>query len=111
MITAQEALKAQARAARQATRALAASSTATRNGALGALAAVLEERHDEVLAANRKDLAAAKKGGLDEHIVERMLLNPRRVGEIARSVRDVAMLPDPVGEIIESRLLPSGLRL
>jgi glutamate-5-semialdehyde dehydrogenase len=111
MTTAHETLKSQVRAARQATRALAASSTATRNGALRALAAALGERQDEVLAANRKDVATARKSRLDEHVVERMMLNPRRVGEIARSVRDVAMLPDPVGEVIESRMLPSGLRL
>ena len=111
MPTALDTLKSQAQAARKASRSLAASTTAARDGALNALAAALEERQGEVLAANRKDLLAAKKSGLDEHIVERMSLDPQRVAGIAKSVRDVAMLPDPVGEVIEYRLLPNGLRL
>ena len=65
MMSSVDTLRAQAKAARPAARRLAASSTATRNGALEALAAALEKRQGEVLAANRKDLQAAKKGGLD----------------------------------------------
>ncbi len=106
-----ETLKSQAQAARKASRTLAASSTDTRNGALIALAASLEERKSEVLAANKRDLSAAKISGLDEHIVERLSLNAQRIADIAQSVRDVALLPDPVGEVIEYRLLPNGLRL
>ncbi|MSQ35052.1 MAG: glutamate-5-semialdehyde dehydrogenase [Dehalococcoidia bacterium] len=106
-----ETLKSQAQAARKASRTLAASTTDARNGALIALAASLEDRQGEVLAANKKDLAAAKRSGLDEHVVERMSLNAQRIAGIAQSVRDVALLPDPVGEIIEYRLLPNGLRL
>ncbi len=106
-----DALHAQAKAARFASRALAVSSTAARNGALSALAAALEERQGEVLAANRKDLTAAKKAGLDAHVADRLLLDPPRLAAMARAVRDIVLLPDPVGEVIEHRLLPNGLSL
>ncbi len=111
MSSAVETLHAQAKAARHACRALAASSTAARNAALSALASALEERQGEVLAANRRDLDAAKKDGLDEHLAERLMLNPERIAGMAKAVRDIAAQPDPVGEVIEYRLLPNGLRL
>ncbi|MBI4219074.1 MAG: glutamate-5-semialdehyde dehydrogenase [Chloroflexi bacterium] len=104
-------LKSMAAAARAAARKLATASTAAKNDALARIADSLTGRSDEVLAANARDLKAARSDGLDEHIVDRLQLNPERLSQIAADVRSVAALPDPVGEVIESRTLPNGLLL
>lgn len=111
MTAAIDTLHEQAKAARKASRTLAASPTAARNGALAALASALAERESEILAANAKDTSAAMRAGMDEHITDRLALTPERLAGIAKSVRDIAALQDPVGEVIESRTLPNGLEL
>jgi glutamate-5-semialdehyde dehydrogenase len=104
-------LKSMAAAAREAARKLATAATAAKNDALSRIADSLTGRTDEILAANARDLQAARSDGLDEHIVDRLELNPDRLSQMAADVRNVAALPDPVGEVIESRTLANGLLL
>ncbi|MBM3956454.1 MAG: glutamate-5-semialdehyde dehydrogenase [Gemmatimonadetes bacterium] len=104
-------LKALGRAARAAARRLAAASTQAKNAALEGMAATLRERRDEILAANRLDLDAADRAGLDAHMKDRLMLDPGRIEAMAEGVHNIAALPDPVGEVLESRTLPNGLRV
>jgi glutamate-5-semialdehyde dehydrogenase len=100
-----------ARRARVAARELAALSTTTKNAALHAAAdAVLARMHD-VLAANAEDLAAARAAGTPDAMLDRLALNPQRIDGIAAGLRQVAGLPDPVGEVLRGRTLPNGLQL
>ena len=96
-------------AARSASRKLASSDAATRDAALEAIAARLLEREGEMLAANEKDIAAARESGLDEHVIDRMVLNHERVGDMAEACREIAALPDPIGVVLEERTMPNGL--
>ncbi len=107
-ITASE-IEQKAREAKQAARKLATLSSAVKNAALTALADALIARTDEILAANARDLDRGRADGLSSAIIDRLTLNPDRVAAIAKDVRNVASLPDPVGETLEMRTLPNGL--
>jgi glutamate-5-semialdehyde dehydrogenase len=98
-------------AARDASRKLATLDAATKNAALEAMAAALEERTDEVLEANARDMETGEEAGLDAALLDRLKLTRERIGGIASDVREIAALPDPVGELIEEETLRSGLRL
>ncbi len=91
-----------ARQARSASRALALADTATRNRALEAIAAALENEAPALLEANARDLAAASEAGLSAALIDRLRLTPERLASIADGVREIAALPDPVGREIES---------
>lgn len=106
-----EELKAKAMAAREASRKLARLSTEVKNRALRNIADKLLIRQEEILSANRQDLEEARAGGMPEAMLDRLLLNPERLSEIARGVREVAALPDPVGEVFDMRTLPNGLQV
>jgi glutamate-5-semialdehyde dehydrogenase len=97
--------------ARQAGRQLARTDTAAKNVALLAIADALEARADWVLAENEQDVATGRAQGLSAALLDRLLLTPNRLAALAADARRVAQLPDPVGEELESRLLPNGLRL
>jgi len=98
-----------ARRARVAARVLATLTTETKNRALHAAAdAVLAHVH-EVLAANAADVEAARAAGTPESMLDRLALNPQRVEGIASGLRQVAGLPDPVGEVLRGSTLPNGL--
>lgn len=100
-----------ARRARVAARELGTLSTATKNRALHAAAdAVLAHVH-EVLAANAEDLDTARAAGTPEAMLDRLALNPNRVDGIAAGLRQVAGLPDPVGEVMRGSTLPNGLQI
>ncbi|MDX1873931.1 glutamate-5-semialdehyde dehydrogenase [Mycolicibacterium sp. 120266] len=100
-----------AAAARAASRALAALSTETKNRALHQAAdTVLEHTHD-ILAANAADLETARAAGTAEAMLDRLALNPQRIDGIAAGLRQVAGLPDPVGEVLRGSTLPNGLQL
>ena len=99
------------KAAQAAARRLSQSSTETRNRALGNIAAALEEGQDDVIGANERDYAAAQAEGMNEALLDRLLLTPDRLNGMAADVRAVASLPDPVGEAIESARLDNGLLL
>src|SRR2546428_11866289 len=83
--------------AKAAARQLATLSTAVKNKALLAMADALEAREAELLEANKKDLAAAR--GLSKAAIDRLTLNTKRIKEMAVGLREVAALPDPVGEV------------
>ncbi|MGA5464714.1 glutamate-5-semialdehyde dehydrogenase [Mycobacterium sp. NPDC050041] len=100
-----------ARRARVAARVLATLPTATKDRALHAAAdAVLARVHD-ILAANTVDLDTARAAGTPAAMLDRLALNPQRVDGIAAGLRQVAGLPDPVGEVLRGRTLPNGLQL
>ncbi|ORA66928.1 glutamate-5-semialdehyde dehydrogenase [Mycolicibacterium elephantis] len=100
-----------ARRARVAARALATLSTETKNRALNTAADHLLMHMGDVLAANEQDLEAARAAGTPEAMLDRLALNPSRVEGIADGLRQVAGLPDPLGEVLRGRTLPNGLRL
>jgi glutamate-5-semialdehyde dehydrogenase len=96
-------------AARAAAQTLALASTQMRDRALGLVAGALRAATGEILAANRQDLDGARAGGISGAFLERLTLTADRVSAIARSVEEVAALPDPVGEIITKWSRPNGL--
>jgi glutamate-5-semialdehyde dehydrogenase len=95
--------------AKQASRALARADSATRDAALEAIAAALEDRSAAILEANARDMEAGAEAGLTSALLDRLKLTPERVAGIASDVRRIATLPDPVGETIDGRRLPNGL--
>jgi glutamate-5-semialdehyde dehydrogenase len=97
------------RAAKRAARALARIDTAVKDAALQAIASALEERLREILAANALDMELARQADVGEALLDRLRLDDARVGAIARAVRQIAALPDPVGEVIDGHRLPNGL--
>jgi len=100
-----------ARRARVAARELATLSTDTKNSALNAAADNLLRDAGAILHANAEDLAAAKAAGTPEAMLDRLALNPNRIDGIAAGLRQVAGLPDPIGEVLRGHTLPNGLQL
>ena len=100
-----------AHAARLAARTLAISSNDERNKVLTNIASELEKNLDLILAANEVDIAAAKKAGINQSLQDRLLLNEKRVRQMAAAARDIAKLPDPLGKILIERNLDNGLNL
>ena len=100
-----------ARRARVAARTLATLSTETKNRALHAAADAVLAHVSEILAANERDLDAARAAGTPDAMLDRLALNPQRVDGIASGLRQVAGLPDPIGEVLRGRTLPNGLQL
>ncbi|MGZ4457904.1 MAG: glutamate-5-semialdehyde dehydrogenase [Nocardioidaceae bacterium] len=100
-----------AQRARGAATELALATRATKDTALEAMAAALVGATDEVLAANARDVAAATEAGTPAAIVDRLRLDRPRVAAMADGLRDVAGLPDPVGEVVRGSTLANGLEL
>jgi len=98
-------------AAKRAATELAALPSGVKNGALEAIAAALIERTPEILEANLRDLEAGRDADLTDALMDRLALDERRVAVIASQVRDIAALPDPVGEVIDGRRLYNGLEV
>ncbi|HKB89299.1 MAG TPA: glutamate-5-semialdehyde dehydrogenase, partial [Opitutaceae bacterium] len=98
-----------AQRARAASLILATAPTKQKNAALHALADRLVKYTTELLTANASDLSEAKANGLTDAQIERLTLNADRVAHLATAVRQVASLPDPVGEILEETTRPNGL--
>ena len=99
------------RAAREASRVLARASTAQKNRALQAAASALDAARAELSAANEQDLASGRSNGLDEAMLDRLALTPARIDDMIEGLRQVAALPDPIGEIRDMRYLPSGIQV
>lgn len=97
--------------ARAASRQLARVTTAQKNAALLALADGLARHEAAILRANAVDVANANARGVEAYFVDRLTLTPDRLAAIAQDVRNVAALPDPIGEPFEQQTLPNGLRL
>ncbi|WP_457630894.1 glutamate-5-semialdehyde dehydrogenase [Oceanithermus sp.] len=100
-----------ARAARQAARAMQAASGAAKEEALLRLAGLLDEREEEILAANAADLNAARASGLSGPKLGRLGLDGRTLADLKKGLAQVAQMPDPVGEISEMRTLANGLQV
>ncbi len=100
-----------AKSARKAALKLAGESSAKKNAALRILADALERESGAIFAANAEDLAAAEKAGLSKPMLERLSIDKKKLSQIAAGVRQVAELPDPVGEVIEQTTRPNGLRI
>ena len=104
-------LERKARRAKEATRKLASLPTASKNGALRAIATALRDNREPVLEANREDYEEARASGMSESMLDRLLLTASRIESIADDVLTVAALPDPIGQTFGSRTLPNGLQL
>src|SRR4051794_26170566 len=100
-----------ARRARVASRTLALATRATKDGALHAMAGELDRRTEEVLAANAADVGRAQGAGTEAQLVDRLRLTGERVAAMADGLRDLARLPDPVGEVVRGSTLANGLEL
>jgi glutamate-5-semialdehyde dehydrogenase len=98
-------------AAQAASRELAMLGAGVRDAALEAIAAALLERGDEILEANARDLEAGRAAGLSAALLDRLRLDRARVTAMADGARQIAALPDPVGEVVEGRRLANGLDL
>ncbi|ERE20306.1 glutamate-5-semialdehyde dehydrogenase [Pseudogulbenkiania ferrooxidans] len=98
-------------AARKASRLLARADANQKNAALHAIADAIVREQDALLAANRQDLDAARQAGLDDAMLDRLTLNAKGVAAMADGLRQIAALPDPVGEIDEMSYRPSGIQL
>jgi glutamate-5-semialdehyde dehydrogenase len=100
-----------AQRARSASRALALATRAEKDAALRVMADDLVAATDAVLAANDDDLRRAEAGGTPPNILDRLRLSPERVAAMAEGLREVAGLPDPVGEVVRGSVLANGLEL
>ncbi len=97
--------------ARRASRSLALASTEAKNGWLLLCAELLIQRQVEILRANEQDLSASTQYGLTEAQIDRLTLNPSRIAAIATALREITAFADPIGEVIEQSIRPSGVEL
>lgn len=102
-------LKGSALRAREAAAKIAMSGTSIKNAALEAMAKGLREKSGEIIAENDIDVKSAKASGQTAALIDRLLLTESRIDSMAKSLEDVAALPDPVGEITGMRRRPNGL--
>src|SRR4051795_3140019 len=100
-----------ARRAREASHGLALATRAQKDAALLAMADALQARRSEVLEGNAEDVARAESDGTPANIVDRLRLTLPRLDDMARGLREVAALPDPVGEVVRGSTLANGLEL
>ncbi|WP_208279721.1 glutamate-5-semialdehyde dehydrogenase [Massilia oculi] len=99
------------RQARAASRAMARANTATRNRALELIAAAIERDADSLRAANQKDLEMAQAAGLAPALMDRLALSDGAIATMVAGLRQIATLPDPVGEISNMKVRPSGIQV
>ncbi|MBG6628892.1 glutamate-5-semialdehyde dehydrogenase [Pseudomonas aeruginosa] len=99
------------RDARAASRLLARAATAQKNRALLAAADALDAARAELSHANEQDLAAGRANGLEPAMLDRLALTPARIDDMIEGLRQVATLPDPIGEIRDMRYVPSGIQI
>jgi glutamate-5-semialdehyde dehydrogenase len=97
--------------ARRAAAAVSRAETAVKNAALVAIAAALEASCDRLIGENRKDLDAGRRAGLDDALLDRLTLDAGRIAAMADGLRQIAQLPDPVGEISALSYRPSGIQV
>ena len=105
------AVAAKARAAKEASRVLALAPTRVKNEALGQMARALEDKAAAIIEANRADLERARAKGYARAFVDRLTLTDTRIEEMAVGIRQVAALPDPVGETVEAWRRPNGVEI
>jgi len=104
-------LIAKGKSAKAAARELAYIATEVKNKALQNIAAALRAESKAILAANKKDIAAASVNGINETMQDRLLLTEARLEAMAQDVLGISRLPDPVGEMFDTCTLPNGLLL
>lgn len=97
--------------ARRASRTLAGIPTAKKNSALEEIAAELDRARDDLMFENSKDLVKGREKGLDSALLDRLELTTARIDSMIEGVRQIAALPDPVGEIFDMKYLPSGIQV
>lgn len=107
----QQALNIIGKQARKASQVLMHLDSATKNRALMAIATKIEEEEAIILSENQKDIERAKAKGLEPSLLDRLLLNSDRIKAMARGVREIIALPDPVGKILNTTARPNGLRI
>ncbi|GAA3145691.1 glutamate-5-semialdehyde dehydrogenase [Planomonospora alba] len=100
-----------ARAAKEAATELAPLPRAPKDAALRVIADALVARSAEIVEANARDVAKAREDGTSEYMIDRLSLTAGRIEAIAEAVRQIADLPDPVGEVVRGSTLPNGLEL
>jgi len=99
------------RRARAASRAIGRAETRQKNAALLAIAAAIESAGERLKAENARDLAAGRRQGLDEALLDRLELNDARIAAMAQGLREIAALPDPVGSVSDMNYRPSGIQV
>ncbi len=104
-------LMARLHAAKNASRDVARLTSAAKADALHAIADALEAAAGRIVEANAADLARGAAEGIGDSLLDRLRLTPERVGALAAAVRDVAALPDPVGQVVGGHRLPNGVAL
>lgn len=102
-------LQQQGRAAREASHVLATAGTEKKNEALEAIASVLTDRQEEWLSANAQDLEAAERAGMRPALIDRLRLTPERIAGIVEGIRQIIVLPDPIGRVDKMETRPNGL--
>ena len=100
-----------AKQARAASRELAKLTAAEKNACLFAMANALEKHSDALKKANALDMEAAGQAGISPAMLDRLKLDDQRIATMAKGLREVAALPDPVGRILNERVRPNGLKL
>ncbi len=99
------------KSAKNASRAMAKADSNAKNAALLAIAEIVEQRKDELITANKVDLEAGEKNGLDAAMLDRLALNDDRIASMTEGLRQVAALDDPIGEITDLKYRPSGIQI
>lgn len=97
--------------AKIAARAMARANTNAKNSALIAIAAEIESNEAALILANEEDLKAGRERGLDDALLDRLMLNAERIQGMADGLRQIAALADPVGEISDMNYRPSGIQI
>ena len=110
-MTLTEQMTALAKQAKAASRELAKLTTAEKNACLLAMADALEKNAAAIKEANALDMEAGAKMGLSAAMLDRLKLDDKRIAGMAKGLREVAALPDPVGKILDERIRPNGLKL
>jgi glutamate-5-semialdehyde dehydrogenase len=111
MVTLHEQMMVLARQAKAASRELAKLGTADKNACLLAMAKALEQNSAALKQANAQDMESGAKSGLSSAMLDRLKLDEKRIAGMAQGLRDVAVLPDPVGKVLDERVRPNGLKL
>ena len=101
----------QVRACRAAAAVVAALDSVQKQALLCAMAQALQDNAGAILAANARDLAAAREKGIGTAMLDRLALDARRLQDMAEALREVAALPDPVGQVTRDDVRPNGIRV
>src|SRR5690625_3959311 len=110
-VTTYDEARAKGLAARKAARGLAVASSKVKDAALHAMAEALLAQQEQIITANRVDLDKAKADGVTSAFIDRLTLNAERIAGMAEGLREVAALPDPVGEVQRMWSRPNGLEV